>query len=106
MAKRPKTGWQPLGIVTLRNDYHVDRSADTYRVRSFTPRAAEYGQAVEGEVIRYLAKTLEGQTVTVEEAIGALLKSRLRIPYHDGYKLHFFAQNALVILVAAGQASH
>jgi hypothetical protein len=106
MAIKPHNAWHSVGVVTLRNQYHVERSADTYRIRSVIPRDAEFGQAVEGKVLRYLAKALEAQTVTVEEAEKALVISNLRLPYHYGYKLHFFAQNALVALVASRQASH
>jgi hypothetical protein len=106
MAITPRSPWQPIGIVTLRNEYHVDRSADTYRIRNFTKRSAEFGQSVEGCVLRYMAKTLEGQTVTVEDAEEVLRKSGLQLPYGYGYKLHFYAQNVLVALVASGQASH
>lgn len=106
MAIRPPSSWRLVGSVRLRREYHVDRAADMYRIRSVTPRDAEFGQAVEGKVLRYLAKALEGQTVTVEEAKKVLVKSGLRLPYHYGYKLHFFTQNVLVVLVASGQASH
>jgi hypothetical protein len=105
MTRHAQNVWRPIGVVTLRNRYYVERSADTYRIRSITPRKAEFGQAIEGVIIRYLAKTLEGQTVTVEEAEKALVESGLKLPYHYGYKLHFFAQSTLVALVASGQAS-
>ncbi len=106
MAIKPHNAWHSVGVVTLRSQYHVERSADRYRIRSVTPRDAEFGQAVEGKVVRYLAKALEGQTVTVEQAISALLKSGLRLPYQYGHKLRYFTQDALVALVASGQASH
>ena len=65
-----------------------------------------FGQEVEGAVIRHLAKELEGQTVTVEEAEEVLRNSGLELPYQFGYKLHYYAQNVLVVLIASGQASH
>lgn len=98
--------WLPVGTVKLRNEYHVERRADAFRVRSVTDRQAEYGQSVKAEIVRYLGKTLRGQSVTVDEAEKVLLRSGLGLPYHYGYKLHFLAQQALVVLVASGRASH
>jgi hypothetical protein len=95
-----------IGTVTLRNEYYVNREADTYRVWSGNERGADFGQTVEGKIVRYLADALQGQTVTVPEAESALQKSGIRLPYKDGYKRHFFAQTVLVVLVATGSASH
>jgi len=102
-----KTSQQGLvGVVKLRNEYHVHRKADTFRVWSATARGADYGQTVSGEIVRHLAKALQGQTVTVPKAESELLKSGIRLPYNYGYKLHFFAQSALIALVATRNASH
>jgi len=105
MSSNSPVSWPTIGVVTLRRQYVVERNADVYRVRSSTPRQAEFAQLVEGPVVRHLAKALEGQTVTVEDAEKELRQSSLKLPYQYGYKLHFFAQNALVVLVASGQAS-
>jgi hypothetical protein len=102
--KKPQQG--PIGTVKLRNKYEVHRNADTFRVSSGTQRGADFGQTVDGKIIRYLASVLQGQTVTVPEAESALRKSGLKLPYSYGHKLHFFAQDALVVLVATGNASH
>jgi hypothetical protein len=104
----PKTpgNWSRIGTVKLRREYLVERSADVYRVSSATPRKAEFGQLIDGSVVRHLAKALSGQTVWVEDVDKALRKSGLKLPYQYGFKLHFFAQSALVTLVASGQASH
>lgn len=102
-----KTSQQGLiGIVRLRNEYHVDRKADIFRVWSGNERGADFGQTVEGKIVRYLANALQGQTVTVPEAQSALVKSAFRLPYTYGHKLHFFTQSVLVVLVATGNASH
>jgi hypothetical protein len=94
-----------IGVVKLRNEYHVDREADTFRVWSITQRGADFGQTVEGKIVRYLASALQGQTVTVPEAENALMKSGLSLPYKYGHKLQFFAQTVLVVLVATCAAS-
>jgi hypothetical protein len=104
--KSRQSDWLPIATVKLRNDYRVERSADQFRVRSVTDRDGEYGQLVKEEIVRHLGKTLRGQTVTVNEVERVLLKSGLRLPYRYGYKLHFFAQQSLVTLVACGRASH
>jgi hypothetical protein len=105
-TKRKKSQQGHIAVVILRNQYHVEREADTFRVWSVTKRGADFGQIVKGEIVRYLGNALQGQTVTVPEAESALLNSGLSLPYNYGYKLHFFAQNALVALVATGNASH
>jgi hypothetical protein len=106
MAIKPQSPWIPIGTVRLRNEYAVERKADVYRVRSSTSRQAEFGQSIDGAIVRYLAKALSGRTVTVEEAQTVLRGSGLKLPYQYGYKLHFFAQSALVTLVASGNAAH
>lgn len=105
MAIKPPSPWRVIGTVRLRKERKVERSADTYRVTSITPRKAEFAQSIDGEVVRHLAATLAGKTVTVEDAEKELRTSGLRLPYQYGYKLHFFAQDILIILVASGQAS-
>jgi hypothetical protein len=92
--RRKKSRQGHIGTVTLRKEHHVNREADTYHVRSDTDRGADFGQTVEGKIVRYLANALQGQTVTVPEAESALLKSGIKLPYTYGYKLHFFAQDA------------
>ena len=106
MPPKSPGSWSRVGTLTLRRQYIVERNADVYRVSSATPRQAEFGQLIEGSVVRYLAKALSGQAVWVEDADKALRKSGLKLPYQYGHKLHFFAQSALVVLVASGQASH
>src|SRR5438093_10278734 len=102
--KQPQQG--SIGVVTLRNEYHVHREADIFRVWSATERGADFGQTVDGKIVRYLANALQGQTVTVTEAESTLAKSDLPLPYKYGHKLHFFAQTVLVVLVATRTASH
>ena len=104
--RRKKAQQGHIGVVTLRRTYHVDREADTFHIWSATERGADFGQTVEGKIVRYLANALQGQTVTVPEAETALRKSGIKLPYRYGYKLHFFAQTVLIALVANGNASH
>ena len=105
MAIKPPSPWLVIGTVRLRKERKVERSADTYRVTSITPQKAEFGQSIDGKIVRHLAKALAGQTVTVEDAEKELRNSGLRLPYQYGYKLHFFAQDILIVLIASGQAS-
>jgi len=105
-VKRRKRQQGHIAVVTLRNKYRVDREAETFRVWSANQRGADFGQTVEGKVVRYLANALQGQTVTVPEAERALVKSGFSLPYRYGHKLHFFAQTVLIVLVATRRASH
>lgn len=104
--KAQKSQQGHIGTVTLRTTYRVTRDADTFHVSSANTRGADFGQSIEGQLIRYLAHALQGQTVTVPEAQSALLKSGIKLRYTYGYKLRFFAQYALIVLVATGNASH
>jgi hypothetical protein len=106
MPPKSLAAWSPIGNVTLRRQYIVERNADVYRLRSSTLHGAEFVQLVDGPVVRYLAKVLQGQTVIVEDAEKALRKSGLKLPYQYGYRLKFLGQYVLTILVASGQASH
>lgn len=106
MPPKVSSLWSPIGTVTLRKQRFVERNADVYRVRSITSRHAEFGQSIDGKIVRHLALALSGETVTVEGAEKELRRSGLSMPYQYGHKLHFFAQDVLIVLVASGQASH
>lgn len=56
--------------------------------------------------MNHFRKLTRGQTVTVDDAMHELRRLPVQLPYQYGYKLRFFAQNVLVILVALGNASH
>jgi len=103
MKSKP-TSWRDIGRVRLRNTYCVECSANNFRVSSTSPKGAGYSQLVPEPVVTHFRKIACGQTVTVDEAMRALARSSLQLPYQYGYKLRFFAQNVLVVLVALGKA--
>jgi hypothetical protein len=95
-----------IGDVRLaRRTYKVFRSADGFLVRSLKPGATTFEEEIPAAVVEWLREHLEGRRVDKDEA-AELLKSRgasLSIPYR-GYKLSFYAQTVLVILVASERA--
>jgi hypothetical protein len=60
MAIKPPSPWLAIGTVRLRKERKVERRADTYRVTSVTPRKAEFGQSIDGKIVRHLATALGG----------------------------------------------
>jgi hypothetical protein len=98
-----------LGKVTLKNTYRVvlDSNGD-YRVTYKTPRGALYSQDVDAKIVEYVHKQFGGTTVTVPD-VEVSLKHALKtlpVPYAYGHKLQFYSQSVLLVLVAAGRASH
>jgi hypothetical protein len=98
-----------IGKVVLRNAYRVHEDAEgNYKVTHKDGRGAEYSQDVAAKVVEYVRKKLYGETVTVKDAASLLedAPARLELPYQYGYKLNFFSQGVLVVLVAIRQASY
>jgi hypothetical protein len=89
-----------------RRTYRVFSDGDLYLVRSLKPGATTFEEEIASSVVLWLEERLKGRRVDKDEAAG-VLKTRsatLSIPY-QGYKLAFYAQAVLVILVALGKAA-
>jgi hypothetical protein len=98
-----------IGKVTLKNAYRVLEDAEgDYKVTHKDARGAEYSQDVAADVVNYLYKHLRGETVAVADAMRVLedAAEELDLPYQYGFKLQFYTQNVLVVLVALRQASY
>ena len=98
-----------IGKVALRNAYHVlEDTEGNYKVTSKDARGAEYSQDVAAKVAEYVGNQLRGKTVVVADAVSLLedAPARLELPYQYGYKLHFYSQSVLIVLVATKQASY
>jgi hypothetical protein len=98
-----------IGKVVLRNDYRIysDAEAD-YKVVHQDRRGAEYSQFVASAVAEYVRRKSRGRSVTVAETQRLLERApkRLQVPYDFGFKLQFYAQAVLLVLVALRQASY
>jgi hypothetical protein len=98
-----------VGKVVLRNPYRVllDSVGD-YEVSYKDPRGCEYSQDVAAKVVRYVQKKCRGKTVAVAEAQTLLegAPKGLPVPYAYGFKLRYYAQAVLVVLVATRQARY
>lgn len=98
-----------MGTVTLRNPYRVGLNSNgDYKVTSKSSRGAGYSQEVAATVVDYVYKQCRGRTVTVADAKDLLehAPKTLRGPFDYGYKLQFYAQDVLLVLVAIGRASY
>jgi hypothetical protein len=98
-----------LGNVTLRNTYRVvQASGGDYKVNHKDQRGACYTQDIAAKAVHLVGRQLRGSTVTVSdvEVFLAHAPKSVRGPYDYGYKLHFYAQSVLLVLVATGRASH
>lgn len=96
-----------LSRVQLRNQRVVYRSHDGFTVVQIDRHGTEHAQFIPESVVEYLAERLRGDDVSVEDAFDLLqpVASQLDLPYTHSHKLHYYAQEALVALVAAGRAS-
>jgi hypothetical protein len=98
-----------IGKVVLRNAYQVRMDSEgDYKVAHKDARGAEYVQDVAARVVAYVKKQLAGKTVTVADAKSLLddAPPSLGLPYLYGYKLHFYSQSVLIVLVATRQATY
>ncbi len=79
-----------------------------FKVVNRNNHGAEYTQSVVAAVVKYVQQKLRGRTVSVEETKELLetAPASLKLPYSYGHKLRFYAQSALLILVALEKASH
>ena len=98
-----------VGEIILRSAYRILADSEgNYRVTHQDCHGAEYCQAVAVKVARYVQRKCQGETVTVAEARSVLESApkELEVPYDYGYKLGFYAQSVLLVLVATRQAEY
>lgn len=98
-----------IGQVELRNCHVVYYLEDYYRVEQVNPRKEQktYSDDIPDQAVEYLYNQLKGRKVTPEDASTVLkpVAKNLNLPYTHGHKLDYYAQEALVVLVALGKAS-
>ena len=98
-----------IGQVELRNSRLVYYLEDYYRVEQVNPRKEQkrYSDDIPDQAVEYLYNQLKGRKVTPEDASTVLqpVAKNLNLPYTYGHKLDYYAQEALVVLVALGKAS-
>lgn len=92
--------------VTLRKPYQVYRVGNEYHVERDVRPGTTYVTKVPKSHVEILINSLSGSTVDTDEAVNAIRSSipRDRLPYSYGYKLRFYVQAALIVLVALGMA--
>ncbi len=98
-----------IGQVELRNHRRVYYQEDSYRVEQINPNREQvtYSYDIPDKAVEYLYNQLKGCKVTPEDASTILkpVAKSLNLPFNYGHKLDYYAQEALVVLVALGKAS-
>ena len=96
-----------LDIINLRNVYRIYAEGDDYRVVQQDRHGGEHSRTIPSNVVDYVQKEFMGSRISAEEASLALEKvgDKFNLPYTYGYKLQYYAQSILLILVARRDAS-
>jgi hypothetical protein len=98
-----------IGQVELRNSRRVYYQEDSYRVEQINPNREQvtYSYDIPDKAVEYLYNKLKACKVTPKDAATVLqpVAKNLNLPYNSDHKLDYYAQEALVVLVALGKAS-
>lgn len=98
-----------IGQVELRNSHRVYYQEDSYRVEQINPNREKvtYSYDIPDKAVEYLYNQLKGRKVTPKDATTVLqpVANNLNLPYNSDRKLDYYAQEALVVLVALRKAS-
>ncbi|MEG3850076.1 hypothetical protein QT971_22590 [Microcoleus sp. herbarium19] len=95
-----------IGQVELRNSHRVYYLEDSYRVEQINPKKT-YSYDIPDKAVEYLYNKLKGRKVTPKDSSTVLkpVAKNFNFPYTDDWQLDYYAQEALVVLVALGKAS-
>lgn len=87
--------------------YRVYTGPDGYRVVQEGKHEEEYSHFIQSNVVEFLQERFECCRISAEEASFALeeVATDYHLPYTYGHKLRYYAQSALLVLVARGHAS-
>ena len=96
-----------LDIINLRNVYRIYAEGEDYRVVQQDKHGDEHSRTIPSNVVDYVQKEFMGSRISAEEASLALEKvgDEFNLPYTYGYKLQYYAQSVLLVLIARGDAS-
>ena len=93
-----------IGEFTLRNSRKIYRKGNNYIVEQTDRNGTRYTVDVSHSLAKSLALELTGHTVTKNQAADALKLIPGDKPYDYGYKLDFYAQDVLLVLVSLDMA--
>ncbi len=97
-----------VGQVELRNRRCVYYQDNSYRVEQVNPNREQvtYSYDIPDTAVEYLYNELKGCKVTKTDAARVLQRVAisLELPFTHGWKLDYYAQEALIVLVALGKA--
>ncbi len=97
-----------IGRVQLRNEYRVDKVQSGFVVSSVDTKGQTFSQFFKERVVDSCISVLGEREWKVDEAAFELadVAEEEGWPFSYGYKLKFFVQGLLVILVALGRADY
>ena len=94
--------------ITLRNRYLVYTSVSGFNVVQVDKHGDRHQQAFTPEVVDFVADLLDGEEVTVDQVVDTIEplaeQEVIDLPFTHGFKLRFYLQSILIILVATGRA--
>ncbi len=106
--ERKMTEASEIGRVQLRNEYRVDKVPSGFVVSSVDKKGQFFSQLFQECVVDSCISVLGEREWKVDEATFELagVAEEEGWPFSYGYKLKFFVQGLLVILVALGRADY
>jgi hypothetical protein len=95
-----------LKAIQLRNPRAIYRDEEGFVVEQDDPRGRKYSSTIPIFIVDYVYAHLKGKRVIVEDAEELLAPkaAEFSLPYRGGYKLQFYAQDVLLVLVALDKA--
>ena len=99
---------EELGKVQLRNEYSIFELTAGYEVYHRDRRGQTFSQIIPSNIVESAHAELAGNDWRVKDAADRLhvIASDQDWPFSFGYKLQFFVQAILVVLVAVGRAEY
>ena len=98
-----------IGKVTLRNTRDVFKDHKIYIVKCKSKREEIKSISIRKELVDYVFSKFSGKELIVEDIEYFLEREdvfkKFKIPFEYGFKLHFYAQDILIILVALNKAT-
>ena len=99
-----------VGEIMLKNLYSIYVSGSQFVVVQKDKHGDLHEQNIPKKTVDTVANLLDGEQVSVAGAFEILEpmvdEGIIQLPFRYGYKLKFYIQNVLLVLVATGRAKH
>lgn len=95
-----------IGEIQLRNSRRIYSEGEIFIVEQTDKNGRITTEKIDVKIVNSLRRVLKGKTVSVKEAFETLSTIKgMILPYNHGYKLSYYAQDILIVLVALERAS-